>query len=60
MDWNDPWLTVRVFAVIVGFILVLIWAEAKFKEDDPRRKRREEEEARRKEEAERRRRFRVR
>jgi hypothetical protein len=49
MDWNDPWIAGRVFALVIVFIFILIWAEAKFKEEDPRKKKREEEEERRKE-----------
>jgi hypothetical protein len=54
MDWNSPWIAIRVFLVIIGFILVLIWAQATFKEPDPNKKRREEEAKRREQEAKRR------
>ena len=44
--------------VFIFFVFILVWAEAKFKEEDPRQKRREEEEKRKEEETARRRQFR--
>ena len=58
MEWNDPWIAYRVLGVIIFFVFVLIWAEAKFKEEDPRQKKREEEAKRKEEETARRRQFR--
>lgn len=53
MDWNEPWVAYRVYGVVIFLFFLLVWAEAKFKEEDPRKKRKEEEERKKAEESKR-------